>query len=102
MHVAYETSQQRLGIYVALTVGHISEQLDSKTIPRLGPGKKVFAKRPPEVSPFYVPRNREWDFLVRHLIDSAEPGRKIVSITGLGGCGKTQLVSYFLKEKGDL
>jgi len=78
-----KTSQQRLVIYIALTVGHLSEQLDSKAIPRPGPAKKVFAKRPPEVSPFYVPRSREWDFLVHHLIDSTEPGRKIVSITAV-------------------
>jgi len=102
MHVAYEVSQQRLVIYVALTVGRTGELSDLNATPRPGPGKRIFAKRPPEVSPFYVPRNREWVFLVRHLIDSTERGRKIVSITGLGGCGKTQLVSHFLKEKNDL
>jgi hypothetical protein len=89
-------------MYVAFTVGHISEQLGSNSTARVVPRKKVVAKRPPEVSPYYVARDKEWNFIIHNLIDSPVPGRKILSITGMGGCGKTQLVSYFLREKKDL
>jgi len=87
---------------VAFTVGYISEQLGSNPAAQGVPRRKVVAKRPSEVSPHYVARDKEWNFLIHNLIDSTEPGRKSVSITGMGGCGKTQLVSYFLKEKKHL
>jgi hypothetical protein len=63
---------------------------------------QIVARRPPKVSQYYVTRDREWNFMVHSLIESTVPGQKILSITGMGGCGKTQLVSYFLKEKENL
>ena len=84
---------------MAFTVGHISEQLGSSATARGAPRKKIAGKRPPEISPYYVTRDKEWDFVVHNLVDAPGPGRKILSITGIGGCGKTQLVSYFLREK---
>ena len=89
-------------MYVAFTVGHISERLGSNTTAHGVPRKKVVAKRPPEVSPYYVARDKEWKFILHNLVDSPALGRKILSITGMGGCGKTQLVSYFLREKKGL
>jgi hypothetical protein len=89
-------------MYVALTVGHISEQLGSNPTSRAVRRKKIVAKRPPEVSPHYVARDKEWNFILHKLVESPAPGRKILSITGMGGCGKTQLVSYFLREKKGL
>jgi len=86
-------------MHVAFTVECIGEQLGSNPTSRTAPRKKIVAKRPPEVSPYYVARDKEWNFLVHNLINSPAPGRKILSITGMGGCGKTQLVSYFLREK---
>jgi hypothetical protein len=87
--------QQNLLMYVAFS---ISEQPSQSGAPR----KKIVAKRPPKVSQYYVSREREWKFMVDSIADSTKPGQKILSITGVGGCGKTQLVSYFLKEKGSL
>jgi hypothetical protein len=83
----------------AVDVRYIREKMDSNPTALGVPRKTVVAKRPPEVSPYYVARDKEWDYLVHNLIDSTAPGRKIVCITGMGGCGKTQLVSYFLKQK---
>jgi hypothetical protein len=89
-------------MYVAITVGHISEQLGSNPTAQGVPRKKVVAKRAPAVSPYYVARENEWNFILHNLVDSPAPGQKILSITGMGGCGKTQLVSYFLREKKGL
>jgi ABC-type transport system involved in cytochrome bd biosynthesis fused ATPase/permease subunit len=87
--------QRDLLMYVAFS---ISEQPNQSAAPR----KKIVAKRPPKVSQYYVKREREWKFMIESIIDLTTPGQKIVSITGVGGCGKTQLVSYFLKEKASL
>jgi NB-ARC domain len=89
-------------MYVAFAIGHISEQLGSNPIAHKVPKKRIVAKRPPEVSPYYVARDREWKFVLHNLVESPAPGRRILSITGMGGCGKTQLVSYFLREKKGL
>ncbi|KIM22777.1 hypothetical protein M408DRAFT_78570, partial [Serendipita vermifera MAFF 305830] len=40
--------------------------------------------------------------MVTHLVGSTGSRQKIFPITGMGGCGKTQLVSYFLQEHPDL
>jgi hypothetical protein len=82
-------------IYVALS---IDEQSSQDGAPR----KRIVAKRPPKVSQYYVSREREWKFMEDSIADSTKPGQKILSITGIGGCGKTQLVSYFLQEKEGL
>jgi len=54
----------------------------------------------PAVSKYFVVRDKECRAMVHHLIDSPSFNQKIFVITGVGGCGKTQLVSYFLQEKG--
>jgi hypothetical protein len=87
--------QGELVMYVALRT---MEQHGQSGAPR----KKMVAKRPPKVSQYYVERKREWKFMVDSIADSTKPGQKIISITGVGGCGKTQLVSYFLQEKESL
>ncbi|KIM24403.1 hypothetical protein M408DRAFT_27066 [Serendipita vermifera MAFF 305830] len=63
---------------------------------------KVTAKRAPPVSPHFVLRQRPWDTMVKHLVTTPSSRQKILPITGMGGCGKTQIVSYFLREYPDL
>jgi len=82
-------------MYIAAGIQELSSQSRA-------PRKKIIAKRPPKVSPYYVSRDREWKFMIDSIVNSTTPEQKIVAITGMGGCGKTQLVSYFLKEKGSL
>ena len=63
---------------------------------------KVTAKTAPPVSPCFILRNREWQHMLDCLVDSTAPGLKIFPITGMGGCGKTQMISYLLQEKGEM
>jgi hypothetical protein len=59
---------------------------------------KILAKTAPAVSPHFVPRTKPWMLMVHHLIASPSSRQRIFPITGMGGCGKTQMVSYFLQE----
>ncbi|KIM29976.1 hypothetical protein M408DRAFT_99729 [Serendipita vermifera MAFF 305830] len=61
---------------------------------------KLPVKTAPALSPFYVVRENPWNIMIDHIADHSAPGQKVFSITGMGGCGKTQMVSYFLQEKG--
>ncbi|KIM27410.1 hypothetical protein M408DRAFT_71473, partial [Serendipita vermifera MAFF 305830] len=36
--------------------------------------------------------------MTKYLIHAKNPSQKVFPITGMGGCGKTQLVSYFVRE----
>ncbi|KIM22765.1 hypothetical protein M408DRAFT_279360 [Serendipita vermifera MAFF 305830] len=63
---------------------------------------KVTAKTAPLVSPYFVPRKEPWQMMVNHLVSSISLQQKIFPITGMGGCGKTQLVSYFLQQYPNL
>jgi hypothetical protein len=63
---------------------------------------KIAVKMAPAVSQYYVVRQKEWNIMVQHLVDAPSSMQKIFTITGMGGCGKTQLVSYFLQEKGSM
>ncbi|KIM22767.1 hypothetical protein M408DRAFT_322409, partial [Serendipita vermifera MAFF 305830] len=59
---------------------------------------KVAAKKPPLVSPYFVLRKKPWEVMVNYLVTAPSSRQRIFPITGMGGCGKTQLVSYFLQE----
>ena len=61
-------------------------------------GIRIAAKRAPALSPYYVERRKESDLMVQHLITNSISRQKVFPITGMGGCGKTQLVSYFLQK----
>jgi ABC-type lipoprotein export system ATPase subunit len=61
---------------------------------------QVAVKVAPAVCSHFVMRQQEWDTMAHHLITLPSKNQKIFCITGMGGCGKTQLVSYFLQEKG--
>ena len=62
----------------------------------------IVAKQAPSVSPHFVVRKEPWDAMVHHLVAAPSSRLKIFPITGMGGCGKTQLVSYFLQEHSSL
>jgi hypothetical protein len=61
---------------------------------------KIAIKVAPEVSKYFVVREKEWRTMLHHLIELPSSTQKVFAITGVGGCGKTQMVSYFLQEKG--
>ena len=63
---------------------------------------KIIAKQAPSVSPHFVVRNQPWEAMVHHLVTNVTLRQRILPITGMGGCGKTQMVSYYLQERGSL
>ncbi|KIM21561.1 hypothetical protein M408DRAFT_102576 [Serendipita vermifera MAFF 305830] len=98
-----------------LAMGNVSESLDSSlrrlqarvgsvTLSQLSQPSsiRIMAKRPPPVSPCFVLREKPWRAMVDYLVTSSSSRQKILPITGMGGCGKTQLVSYFLQEHPNL
>lgn len=56
------------------------------------------AKKAPAVSPYFVMRQEYWEMMKRHLIRVPEAKRKIMVLSGMGGCGKTQMVAYFVEK----
>ncbi|PVF92936.1 hypothetical protein CPB86DRAFT_809169 [Serendipita vermifera] len=81
-------------------LGKISEQSGSITLGQIVRTTVIrrMAKTVPSLSPYYVARNDEWEIIQGHLINNPEEKRKIFVITGMGGCGKTQMVSYFVEK----
>lgn len=79
--------QERIG---TATLGQIS---NSRQI-----SLRIAAKTPPPVTPHFVVRNWASKTMYHHLLESSSLEQRIFVITGMGGCGKTQLVSYFLRE----
>ncbi|KIM31628.1 hypothetical protein M408DRAFT_20861, partial [Serendipita vermifera MAFF 305830] len=60
--------------------------------------RKVIAKALPVVSPYFAGRKQELELMKSHLVEGTGSGQKVFTITGMGGSGKTQMVSYFLQE----
>lgn len=90
---AIDRSLRRLRERIGLaTIGQIN----------LSSSIKAVAKSAPAVSPCYTVRTREWGHMIRNLTEQTTKRRRVFPITGMGGCGKTQMVSYFLQEKGDM
>jgi len=58
------------------------------------------AKAVPSVSPYFVLRGDAWAQMESCLIEDRVERRKIFVLHGMGGCGKTQLVAYFVQEHG--
>jgi GTPase SAR1 family protein len=54
----------------------------------------------PPLTSYFVMRKEPWEKMKRGLIDddTEEEEQKIMVISGMGGCGKTQLVIRFTKE----
>ncbi|PVF91879.1 FabD/lysophospholipase-like protein, partial [Serendipita vermifera] len=59
------------------------------------------AKGPPAVSPYFVVRKEEWTIMEQKLLGPRMKGLNVFVISGMGGCGKTQMVSYFVQEYHD-
>jgi len=58
----------------------------------------------PPLAPQYVERREATSFLENALFDqrgTIKPGSKIVVVTGIGGCGKTQLIRNFVERHGE-
>jgi putative protein kinase ArgK-like GTPase of G3E family len=58
----------------------------------------------PPLSPHYVERKDAMTFVENALLDhngAIKPGSKVVVVTGIGGCGKTQLIRKFVEQHGD-
>ncbi|PVF92030.1 FabD/lysophospholipase-like protein, partial [Serendipita vermifera] len=56
------------------------------------------AKCPPTVSPYFVVRKEGWAIMEQKLLGPRMKGLNVFVISGMGGCGKTQMVSYFVQE----
>jgi tetraacyldisaccharide-1-P 4'-kinase len=55
----------------------------------------------PPLAPHYVERKEATSFMENALFDQGgaiKPGAKIVVVTGIGGCGKTQLIRKFVEN----
>ncbi|PVF92777.1 FabD/lysophospholipase-like protein [Serendipita vermifera] len=58
------------------------------------------AKVPPAVSPYFVVRKEGWEIMQEKLVGTRSEGLNIFVISGMGGCGKTQMISYFVQKHG--
>ncbi|CAG8684289.1 16315_t:CDS:2, partial [Acaulospora colombiana] len=56
------------------------------------------AKGPPAVSPYFVVRKEGWAIIEQKLLGPRAEGLNVFVISGMGGCGKTQMVSYFVPK----
>jgi hypothetical protein len=56
------------------------------------------AKVPPAVSPYFVVRKEGWEIMQEKLVGVRLEGLNVFVISGMGGCGKTQMVSYFVQK----
>jgi tRNA A22 N-methylase len=57
----------------------------------------------PPLAPHYVERKEATNFVESALFDqhdTIKPGSKIIVVTGIGGCGKTQLIRKFVEQHG--
>ncbi|PVF92025.1 FabD/lysophospholipase-like protein, partial [Serendipita vermifera] len=59
------------------------------------------AKAPPAVSPYFVMRKEGWAIMEQKLLGPRMEGLNVFVISGMGGCGKTQMVSYFVQKYHD-
>jgi len=53
----------------------------------------------PPLTSYFVMRKEPWEKMKRGLLDGdGEKKQKIMVISGMGGCGKTQLLVHFTTE----
>ncbi|KIM23915.1 hypothetical protein M408DRAFT_319259, partial [Serendipita vermifera MAFF 305830] len=65
-------------------------------------GLAVLPPRLPPLTKTFVMRKQPWDFVEKALLGPRHPkdidGPRMLFVTGMGGCGKTQLMLRFMKE----
>jgi tRNA A22 N-methylase len=64
-------------------------------------GAKVISPPLPPLTPNYVERKAPMEFIEKSLFDGdgrIKSGSKIIVVTGIGGCGKTQLVRKLIEK----
>lgn len=67
-------------------------------------GTEVLPPEMVQLTPNYVERKAPMEFIEVALLEddgSIKPGSKRIVVTGMGGCGKTQLVRKFVENHGD-
>jgi hypothetical protein len=64
------------------------------------PGSQGIYKGMPPLTSYFVMRKEPWEKMIRGLIsaDGTQEIQKIMVISGMGGCGKTQPVIHFMTE----
>jgi tRNA A22 N-methylase len=68
-------------------------------------GAKVLPSPLPPLSANYVERKVPMEFIEKALFEGngrIKPGSKRIVVTGIGGCGKTQLIRNFIEKYRDL
>ncbi|PVF93157.1 hypothetical protein CPB86DRAFT_877372 [Serendipita vermifera] len=78
----------------------ITKRIESITVGHLIHSTRIkhMANPVPSVSPYYVVRRDEWEVMTSHLVVKPKDKRKVFVVTGMGGCGKTQMVAYFVEK----
>ncbi|PVF94145.1 FabD/lysophospholipase-like protein [Serendipita vermifera] len=56
------------------------------------------AKAPPAVSPYFVVRTDAWQIIESKMVNPHQDSLNTFVITGMGGCGKTQMTAYFVQK----
>ena len=66
-------------------------------IPEHSTGQTLPLAPPPPVTATFVMRDGPWNFIERSILGPRDtPGRRMLVVTGIGGCGKTQLILKFM------
>ena len=99
------------GMSGSATLGQLSEYLATfsvlmltQRLPGHSGGGKILPSPLPPSTPTYVEREGPISFLENAIFESdgvIKKGSKIVTVTGIGGCGKTQLVRRFIEKYGN-
>ncbi|KIM20775.1 hypothetical protein M408DRAFT_30102, partial [Serendipita vermifera MAFF 305830] len=106
-HTHTYLSDEEVARTVNRCISTLKDGIGSTTLEQLKylGGGEVLAPELLELTPNYVERKIPTDFLENCLLDAdggIKGGSKRVIVTGMGGCGKTQLVRKFIEDHSDL